>query len=164
MVIDILDLDSEEFQNLTSVQLAMIRAAQAKKDKIIASADKKKQAFFKKLLTDNVARSSMREDYATQVDEDAEAEIAVVREDLLYQLAYEGAFSDGNEFGPYSYPENPNYSLAAPQRFLAVRDYYMRVEKDPEARLRAYSMDTLAKSYLGEYYQTLYDLLAAYVN
>lgn len=164
MVIDILDLDSEEFQNLTSVQLAMIRAAQAKKDKIIASSDKKKQAFFKKLLTGNVARSSMREDYATQVDEDAEAEIAVVREDLLYQLAYEGAFSDGNEFGPYSYPENPNYSLAAPQRFLAVRDYYMRVEKDPEARLRAYSMDTLAKSYLGEYYQTLYDLLAAYVN
>ena len=37
----------------------------------------------------------------------------------------------------------------------------MKVE-DPDARLQAYAMDTLARSYLGEFYQTLYYLLASY--
>ena len=164
MVIDIIDLDDESYQNLTSVQLSMVRAAQAKKNEILAKAAEKKGKQFRKFLTANVARSSMRKDYDAQVDAAAETEIAVVREDLLYQLAYEGAYSDGNEFGPYSYPENPNYNLAAPQRFLVVRDYYMHVTTNPKARLEAYAMDTLAKSYLGEYYVTLYELLASYVK
>lgn len=164
MVIDIVDLDEEQFQNLTSVQLSMVRAAQAKKDKILKSAEEKKEKFLRTLLSNRVARSTMIEDYGASADRDAETEIAVVKEDLLYQLAYEGAYSDGNEFGPYSYPENPNYKLASPQRFLIVRDYYMHITTDAEARLEAYAMDTLAKSYLGEYYQTLYDLLASYIK
>ena len=164
MKIDIIDLTDEEYQDLTSVQLAMVRAAQARKDEILTKAQEKKGKQLRKLLTNNVARSSMRRDYDGEVDADAERQISVVREDLMYQLAYEGAYSDGNEFGPYRYPENPNYNLAAPQRFLVVRDYYMHVTTNARARLDAYAMDTLARSYLGEYYQTLYDLLASYVH
>ena len=164
MVIDIIDLDDEAYQNLTSVQLAMVRAAQTKKNEILAKAEEKKKKFLMTLLTNNVARSSMRRNYDAQANADAQSQVDVIREDLLYQLAYEGAYSDGNEFGPYSYPENPNYNLAAPQRFLVVRDYYMRVTTNAQARLEAYSMDTLARSYLGEYYQTLYELLASYVK
>ena len=164
MVIDIIDLDDEAYQNLTSVQLAMVRAAQAKKNEILAEAAEQKGKQFRKLLSAGVVRSSMRHDYDAQVDEAAKKKVDVVREDLLYQLAYEGTYSDGNEFGPYRYPENPNYNLAAPQRFLVVRDYYMHVTTNAAARLEAYSMDTLARSYLGEYYQTLYDLLASYVR
>ncbi len=164
MVIDIVDLEEEEFQNLTSVQLSMIRSAQAQKDKLLSDAKEKKDKFLRTLLSNGVARSTLVEDYGAQLDAEAEVKIAVIKEDLLYQLAYEGAYSDGNEFGPYSYPENPNYKLAAPQRFLVVRDYYMHVTTNAKARLEAYAMDTLAKSYLGEYYQTLYDLLASYVK
>ncbi len=164
MVIDIIDLNDEEFQNLTSVQLAMVRAAQAKKDKILLDAGEKKQKNLQTLITSRIARSSMRSDFDAEIDAEAETEIEVIKEDLLYQLAYEGTYSDGNEFGPYSYPENPNYKLAAPQRFLVVRDYYMHVTTDAKARLEAYTMDTLARSYLGEYYETLYDLLSAYVK
>ena len=51
---------------------------------------------------------------------------------------------------------------AASQRFLVVRNYYMTITDDPDARLQAYAMDTLAQSYLGEFYATLYDLLASY--
>lgn len=164
MVIDIIDLNEEEYQNLTSVQLAMVRAAQAQKDKILENAREEKEKMLCKFLSANVARSSLRADYDAQIDGEAEAKIGVVREDLLYQLAYEGANADGNEFGPYAYPENPNYNLAAPQRFLVVRDYYMHVTSNAQARLEAYAMDSLARSYLGQYYQTLYDLLASYVK
>ena len=162
MVIDIIDLDDEAYQKLTSVQLAMVRAAQTKKNDILAKAAEKKNQLLLKVLKNNVARSSMRQDFDAQTDADAQKEVDVVREDLLYQLAYEGAYSDGNEFGPYRYPENPNYNLAAPQRFLVVRDYYMKVTSNPQARLEAYAMDTLARAYLGEFYQTLYELLASY--
>lgn len=162
MVIDIIDLDNESYQNLTSVQLAMVNVAQTQKNEILAKAEEKKNAQFKKFLTNHIARSSIRVDYNAQIDADAQRRIAVVREDLLYRLAYEGTHSDGNEFGPYSYPENPNYSLSEAQRFLVVRDYYMHVTTNSQARLKAYGMDNLAIAYLGEYYQTLYDLLASY--
>lgn len=97
-----------------------------------------------------------------RIDSEAEAQIEVVKEDLLYQLAYEALGSEGDENGPYRYPENPNYNLSPSQRFLVVRNYYMQATDDPDARLQAYAMDTLARQYLGEYYTTLYDLLASY--
>ena len=89
-------------------------------------------------------------------------QIAAVKDDLDYQLAYEALGSEGDENGPYRYPENPNYNLTASQRFLVVRNYYMNVTDDPDARLQAFAMDTLAQSYLGEFYATLYSLLASY--
>ena len=49
------------------------------------------------------------------------------------------------------------------QRFLVVRSYYMDITSDAEARLEAYAMDSLARTYLGEYYATLYELLASYI-
>lgn len=162
MVIDIIDLTDEEFQNLTSVQLAMVNTAQAEKNEILASAEEKKEKQLKVFLENHTARSSIRKNFNEQVDSEANRQVDIVREDLLYRLAYESLYSDGNELGPYRYPENPNYQLSEPQRFLVVRDYYMHVTSNPQARLQAFGMDKLAVSYLGEYYQTLYDLLASY--
>lgn len=164
MVIDIIDLNDPDFADLTAVQLAMVRAAQAQKDEILLKCAEEKNTRFRTLLGNGTVRSSMRRDLEAELDRKAEHDVDVVREDLLYQLAYEERFSGGNEYGPYSYPENPDYTLAAPQRFLVVREYYMRVTTNPKARLEAYAMDSLARVYLGEYYQTLYDLLASYVS
>lgn len=162
MVIDIVDLSEDGYQNLSPVQLAMVRAAQAKKNEVEEECAKEKREIFLLLLSQGVARSSMLDSRYQELDAEATAKIDVIREDLNYQLAYEAIGSEGNEYGPYRYPENPNYSLAASQRFLVVRQYYMHVTTNPEARLQAYSMDTLARSYLGEFYQTLYELLASY--
>lgn len=162
MVIDIIDLNDPKYADLTSLQMSMVRTAQAQKDEVLSKAEKKKTERLIALLDRNIARSSMREREAAEIDAAAESEIAVIREDLLYRLAYEELYADGNEQGAYRYPENPNYNLSYPQRFLAVRDYYMHVTTEPNARLKAFSMDTLARSYLGDYYQTLYDLLASY--
>lgn len=164
MEIDIIDLTDEEYAELTQVELAMVNTAQANKNSVLAQAKVKKQKLLKTLLTNNVARSSVRRDYDSQVDAEAQREIDVIREDLLYRLAYEAKYADGNDAGPYRYPENPNYNLTYAQRFLVVRDYYMHITTNPQARLQAYGIDSLAVSYLGEYYQTLYDLLASYVK
>ncbi|HIX08910.1 MAG TPA: hypothetical protein H9683_01880 [Firmicutes bacterium] len=162
MTIDIIDLTDPEYSDLSPVQLSMVRVAQGKKNDILADAEEEKTRLQDQLIVNNFARSSIFTYAEARVDAEASAQVDAVREDLLYQLAYEALGSEGNEQGPYRYPENPNYNLSASQRFLVVRNYYMQATDDPEARLQAYAMDTLARQYLGEFYATLYDLLASY--
>ena len=162
MTIDIIDLTDPEYADLSPVQLAMVRVAQGKKNEILADAAEEKDRLQNQLISNHFARSSVMQYARERIDIEAEAQIEVVKEDLLYQLAYEALGSEGDENGPYRYPENPNYNLSPSQRFLVVRNYYMQATDDPDARLQAYAMDTLARQYLGEYYTTLYDLLASY--
>ena len=162
MTIDIIDLSDPEYRDLSPVQLAMVRAAQAKKDKILADAEADKNALFYLVTSNGLMRSTSLGYQKEKIDAEALADVDVVREDLRYQLAYESLSSEGNANGPYRYPENPNYNLTPAQRFLVVRNYYMQATDDPDARLQAYAMDTLAREYLGEFYQTLYELLASY--
>ena len=162
MTIDIIDLEDPDYADLNAVQLAMVRAAQRKKDEAVAEAEEEKERLEQLLIANNFYRSSIMEYAEDRIDDETEEKVAVIRDDLLYQLAYEGLASEGDENGPYRYPENPNYNLSPSQRFLVVRNYYMEATDDPDARLQAYSMDSLARQYLGEFYITLYDLLASY--
>lgn len=162
MTIDIVDLTSEEYSDLSPIQLAMVRAAQAKKDKIVKEAEKNKNEIKFFMIANNTGRSTALRDALSEIDSQKTADIEIVKSDLDYQLAYEALGSEGNDNGPYRYPQNPNYNLSYSERFLVVRQYYMDVTSDPDARLKAYGADTLARSYLGEYYQTLYDLLRSY--
>ncbi|MCI8500301.1 MAG: hypothetical protein HFE28_06815 [Clostridia bacterium] len=162
MAIDIIDLTSDKYKNLNSLQLAMVRAAQAEKDKVTAAAAQEKQKLVNKLVQQNIVRSTLFEAENSRIDAQTEADVDWLRADLEHRLAYENLQSSGNESGVYSYPSNPNYYLPYSERFLVVRNYYMNRTSDPNARLNAFSMDSLAREYLGEYYQTLYDLLASY--
>ena len=162
MTIDIVDLTDPEYSGLNAVQMAMVRTAQVKKNEILAKADEEKAEISQRLVANNFARSYVQVMANARITTAANAQIQALKEDLDYQLAYEALESEGNENGPYRYPENPNYNLMPSQRFLVVREYYMNVTDDPDARLQAYTVDTLARSYLGEYYITLYDLLASY--
>ncbi len=164
MTIDIIDLTDPQFADLNAVQRAMVRAAQVRKNNAVAEADDAVAALFYLLLGKDNLRSSVRQKEEARIRAQEDAEIEAIREDLLQQLAYESIGSEENEFGPYRYPENPNYNLSFSQRYLVVRNYYMQVTTNPQARLDAYGMDTLARSYLGEYYQTLYEQLASYVK
>ena len=162
MTIDIVDLTSPEYSGLSPIQLAMVRAAQAKKDKTVADAEKEKRELKFFMMSNNAARSTALKYAIASIESKKQSDIEVIKSDLDYQLAYEALGSEGNENGPYRYPQNPNYNLGYSERFLVVRKYYMDVTSDPEARLKAYGADSLARSYLGEYYQTLYDLLRSY--
>ena len=164
MNVDIIDLEEENFRNLNTLQLAMVYAAQTQKDQIVAAAEAKKTNYLNTLLKHNMSRSTILEDVVAEVDAATETQIAAVKEDLLYRLAYSDRFGDGNEFGPYHYPENPNYKLTYEQRFLVVRDYYMHLNVNAQTRLSLFGLDTLAADYLGYYYQTLYELLKSYTK
>lgn len=162
MTIDIIDLSDPEYSDLSPIQMAMVRAAQLEKDDVVASAKAEKDALFLRLLDRNAVRATARTFREAEIDAATAARIDAIREDLILRINYEKIYSEGNEYGPYRYPENPNPNLSPSQRFLVVRQYYMDITGDPEARLQAFAMDTLARSYLGEYYQTLYDLLVSY--
>ena len=162
MTIDIVDLTDEKYADLNAVQMAMVRAAQVKKNEIVAEADEEKASIQRQLVANNFARSYVQVMANARINTAQYKAIEALKEDLDYQLAYESLGSEGNEQGPYRYPENPNYNLTPSQRFLVVREYYMSVTDDPDARLLAYTVDSLARTYLGEYYATLYDLLASY--
>ena len=162
MTIDIVDLTDEKYADLNAVQMAMVRAAQVKKNEIVAEADEEKASIQRQLVANNFARSYVQVMANARINMAQYKAIEALKEDLDYQLAYESLGSEGNEQGPYRYPENPNYNLTPSQRFLVVREYYMSVTDDPDARLQAYTVDSLARTYLGEYYATLYDLLASY--
>ena len=162
MTIDIVDLTDEKYSDLNAVQMAMVRAAQVKKNEIVAEAEEEKASIQRALVANNFARSYVQVMANARINAAQLEAINALKEDLDYQLAYEALASEGNEIGPYQYPSNPNYNLTPSQRFLVVREYYMSVTDDPDARLQAYAGDTLARSYLGEYYATLYDLLASY--
>lgn len=72
MVIDIVDMSDEAYQNLSPVQLAMVRAAQAKKNDIESERDNEKQETFLLLLAQGVARSSMLQSRYEEIDKAAE--------------------------------------------------------------------------------------------
>ena len=162
MTIDIVDLTDEKYADLNAVQMAMVRAAQVKKNEIVAEAEEETASIQRQLVANNFARSYVQVMANARINTAQYKAIEALKEDLDYQLAYESLGSEGNEQGPYRYPENPNYNLTPSQRFLVVREYYMSVTDDPDARLQAYTVDSLARTYLGEYYATLYDLLASY--
>ncbi len=164
MEIDIIDLNDPAYSDLSEVQLSMVRAAQTKKNTIVSETNAEKKKMFYFMLSNNTARSNIRLCEEERLDALSEEKIAAVREDLIQQLHFESIATEGNDAGPYRYPENPNYALSASQRFLVVRNYYMNVTSDAATRLQMYAMDTLARAYLGEYYQTLYELLAEYVK
>ncbi len=162
MDIDIIDLNDEKYQNLSAVQLALVREAQVKKNEIMYDAQQETEELFRLMLSNLAVRSSVIADKQLEISRRAEEEVDVVRDTLMYQLAYEGIGSTGNEYGPYRYPENPDYTLTYSQRFIVVRNYYMAAVEEPNARLQAFAIDTLAREYLGEFYSTLYDLLLSY--
>ncbi len=164
MTIDIIDLTDPKYADLNAVQLAMVRAAQAEKNKAVAHCEEEIKELFYYFLGRNTARASALSEETEQLRTERDEEVERIREDLLYRLATEALGNEGNEYGPYRYPENPNYGLSYSQRFLIVREYYMSMAGDAASRLEAYRLDTLARTYLGDFYATLYDLLASYVH
>ncbi len=100
MTIDIIDLTDPEYADLSPVQLAMVRVAQGKKNEILADAAEEKDRLQNQLISNHFARSSVMQYARERIDSEAEAQIEVVKEDLLYQLAYEALGSEGDANGP----------------------------------------------------------------
>lgn len=175
MEIDIIDLTDPEYSDLSPEGLELVHKAQRKKNEILKKVDEDIEEMFESLIDRHFERTTEFRQYKLFLNKKAEEEIEILKEDLVFDLAYKvkpsdsgseeggGGSEGGGESGDtYRYPDNPDYSLGYSDRYQVVRKYYMNATSDPNVRLRAYSNDTLAKEYLGEFYQTLYDLLASY--
>ena len=123
MEIDIIDLSAGEYQTLTPVQLSMVRLAQAQKNKLTEKAEEEKKQLDWMLIQNRWSRATVRSLRIQEIDARLDYDIEVLRENLIMQLAYEALGTEGNESGPYRYPQNPNYDLNYSQRFLVVRQY-----------------------------------------
>ena len=60
MIIDIVDLTDPEYSDLNAVQVAMVREAQQKKNKILARAEEEKTEYLSLLVAGDMARNRDR--------------------------------------------------------------------------------------------------------
>lgn len=164
MEIDVVDLSDPEFSQLNAMQLAVVRDAQVRKNAEIAKTEAARLKLFQRLLANNTAHSSMYDEEGMRLTQAMNARVEAIVEELKYTLAYDKLMQGSNSQGPYSYPSNPNYYLTPPDRFLAVRTYYMLTYPDAALRLQIYENDALAQHYLGEFYFTLREIFAKYAN
>ena len=100
MTIDIVDLTDEKYSDLNAVQMAMVRAAQVKKNEIVAEAEEEKASIQRELVANNFARSYVQVMANARINAAQLEAINALKEDLDYQLAYEALASEGNEIGP----------------------------------------------------------------
>lgn len=164
MNIDILNLTEAQIAALSYAQRKILYEGQQKKDELTQKLEKEMENAKLLLIAQGVARSDMLSYKYLALEEDYEQAVEILAKQTLEGM--EAAPADGDVTTvtqtEYSYPTNPNYSLSYPDRFAAVKTYYMKME-DAEERYAAFLADTLAKSYLGEYYYTMKYYLKSFI-
>lgn len=162
MSYDILEGTDVEEENLSKAALSFVREAQSKKDSLAKALEKDKETLFYTLTKNGMARSSVYADGCAALDAEYAAAVAKVKDDLSFQIDFlGGGAAAGDE--EYCYPYNPDYSLDYAGRYYAVYNYYMSMT-DAKVRFALFQADTLAQSYLGDFYATLYEKLRIYAE
>ena len=161
MNIDIISYTEEQFAGLTEKQLQEIREVQAEKDLLFAKLEKAKEKEYFRVLRNATMRSGIYEQACERLEAEYEAEVERLRNGLIFYLQYT---CRGNDTSADEAPYMVNYARAYEQRYVIVRDYYMSAYTNASERFESFRLDTIARSYLGEYYATLSDYLRAYIE
>ena len=157
MNIDIITYTDSQYAEMTETQILEVRRAQRQKDNLLARVEEKKRNEKYRLLKNGTFRSCLYDKICAQLDAERDADVARIREELLFYLRFVVKPNDDDSGAPYEV----DYSLDYVERFNIVKKYYMDIYTSKDARLTALSKDSVAKEYLGEYYKTLYDYLSA---
>lgn len=156
MQYDIIDITEEELSQLSTIQIRLLRTAQQKKDEMCRNAERDKQLFYRIALTNGVFNSSIVAAKNREIDDELNLQLAILKDNLIYNMTLSEP-TNGDDVG-----ENPDvgyivdYSLSYNERFIIVRDYYLKIS-DPVERLNLYRADETARKYLSTYYTSLYD-------
>ena len=169
MTFDIIDLTEEDILALSTVQMRLLRTAQKEKNELIYQLARDKQTFYNIVVSDGMLNSNLYEDKCDELDEEYERRLAVLKDDLIYNMSLNVPTADDDDPGGGSGDgDDPvagyivDYSLSYLDRYQIVRNYYMSIS-DPAERLANYTADTIAQAYLGQYYNTLYNVLSQYI-
>ena len=164
MQFDIIPVTGTEVGKLSTAQLRLLRDAQNKKNELLIKAERELKAFSLSVMGAGMAYSSLIESKRRELDEEVWRKCAVIADDLLFDISAIGQSSEGGggSGGDATQTEyRVDYSLSYSERYVIVRDYYLRI-KDVSERMTKYASDEVAKKYLGTYYKTLYNVLATY--
>lgn len=174
MTFDIIDFTEAELVALSTVQMRLLRTAQKNKNELEEQLSRDKQTFFNILVADGMLNSNLYEAKCEELDGEYERQLAILKDDLVYNMSLNVPTADDDEAGGSGSGSGSgsggdpavgyivDYSLSYLDRYQIVRNYYMSIS-DPAERLAVYAADTIAVSYLGQYYNTLYNVLAQYV-
>ena len=166
MTFDIVDFTEEELFALSTVQMRLLRTAQQNKDELTALLAADKRSLYAKLAEAGMLNSNIYADKCDELDDEYERQVAVLKDNLIYNMSLnvpgDGDDDAGDTGAGSDAPYIVAYTLSYLDRYLIVRNYYMSIE-DPAERLALYGADTVAQSYLGHYYNTLYNVFSQYI-
>lgn len=156
MQYDVIEISEEELSQLSTIQIRLLRTAQQKKDEMCRNAERDKQLFYRIALTNGIFNSSIVAAKNKEIDDELYMQLKILKDNLIYNMTLSEP-SGGDDLG-----EDPDvgyivdYSLSYNERFIIVRDYYLKIS-DPVERLNLYRADETARKYLSTYYTALYD-------
>ena len=166
MTFDIVDFTEEELFALSTVQMRLLRTAQQNKDELTALLAADKRSLYAKLAEAGMLNSNIYADKCDELDDEYERQVAVLKDNLIYNMSLNVPGDGDDDAGDTGDGSDASYivdyTLSYLDRYQIVRNYYMSIE-DPAERLALYGADTVAQSYLGHYYNTLYNVFSQYI-
>ena len=165
MTFDIIDMEEEDLLALSTVQMRLLRTAQQEKDDLTCELERDKQTFYNIVVADGMLNSGIHAAKCDELDEEYEQKVAVLKDNLIYNMSLNVPTGDDGDTGGGDDSDVGyivDYSLSYLDRYQIVRNYYMSIS-DPAERIALYTADTTAKDYLGQYYNTLYNVFSQYI-
>lgn len=165
MLFDIITISAEEVEELSTIQLKLLRTAQQKKNELYNKLQKQLEEYKAITMCNNASVSSLYECFSAAANAEYERQVDVIREQLQFNMTLKEP-TTGDESG-----DNGNdttgylvdYELSYLERYVQVRDFYMAIP-DPNERMILFINDTVAQEYLGTYYNYLFDYLKQYTQ
>lgn len=163
MKFDIIELTEEQVKKLSAVQAKLLRTAQQKKDELYIKAEKEIKICTALAHTARMHGSTVLAHKIAETENERDRQVALLTDNLIYGMSLNeptgGDVTGGNAGDGYVVDNSLSYS----ERYVMVKEYYMTIE-DANERLALYAADNVAKSYLGEYYSALYNVLYSYTR
>ncbi len=155
MTIDIISYTDEQYAELSEEQILEVQSAQLKKERLKARLEEDIITQKNELLRQGVFRSDIFALCKDKLQKKYALEVENLRDSLLFYLR----FASKATVSEAGYPVD--YALPVPERYIVVRDYYVKTYSDADKRFEAFKNDKVAPVYLNETYSTLYALFKA---
>lgn len=160
MIFDVVNIPEDELEDLTAVQMQLLRTAQKSKDELVHKMQQELALFKKLVYTDDMKESSLLAQKEAELQAEYEYQLAIIVEQYQYGMKLSEPFIPANpEAGKVGYLVD--YSLPYSERYNIVKEYYLSIS-DPTERMNLYSKDEIARDYLSSYYRTLFNVLYSY--
>ena len=156
MIIDVLEYTDEAFSTLKKKDQLKVKEAQLKKNAMERTLHKKMSEEKARLVKNGTFLSANFDAFCARLQAEYADELEYLRDALTYDLLYKEKNKD-ELVAPYLI----DFTLSEQKRMEIVKAYYMQAYTDPAARLDAFQKDAVAKEYLEDSYNSLYDALAA---